>query len=259
MARYWSETDASGNKLTDGRMCLVIEPDDKSLPKIYTYGMSKEEVLEKMATTAETGQATIHKLRSQPAAVTPAAPAPAASTTVDELARATADLSNPAKSAAAIKTLLKHSGVDVEKIQSDEAAKRVQVVAQEWEKNNPEFPSDERNQRLLINTAALKVGFYNINAAALDAAYEYMEQHQMLFAAPEVQPDGNRDTRTPVRTATTYRRNALRGQEPSVTAPKPKYTREAIDKLNSKELREKIENEPGFREWFNKEFAAKSA
>ena len=77
MSRYWADTDGHGNKLTDGRVCLVIEPDDPSLPTIRTYGHDKDEVLDKVAHMAETGQATITRLRTaQPSTqVSPASPA----------------------------------------------------------------------------------------------------------------------------------------------------------------------------------------
>jgi hypothetical protein len=256
MARYWSTKDGNGNELTDGRVCLVIESEDKTMPAIRTYGRDKDEVLDKLARTTETAQTEIHKLRNgaRPASTSPtttATLAPSGRLTADETARATADLSNPAKSGEAIKTLLRDQGFDVDKNRLDQASRRVAAIGEEWEKQNPDFPHDDRNQRLLIQTAALKVGFVNITAAALDAAYQELLDHEMLFdvekPAVTVPPGGTPEPRT-VRNATSYQRRNVSGSAPRVEAPKPKYTREQVDAMNSRELRNKIENEPGFKE-----------
>lgn len=270
MARYWSDKDGNGQKLTDGRICLVIEPADPSLPTIRTYGKDEKEVLDKIANTAETAQAEIHRLRKAPP--TPHTSAPAASpatgarVSADEQARATVDLNNPAKAPDAIKTLLRAGGVDVDQDQREREGRRISALAAEWERENPDFPFDPRNGRLLIDRAILKAGGYlKITKEHLSAAFQELQDSNMLFepAPPQpgpsstVQPRGTEDSRT-VRTATTYRRNSLRSPEPIVSAPKPKYTPADIDKLTSKQLRDKIENEPGFREMYEK-LLAKSA
>src|ERR1700733_13901571 len=100
MALFWDDKDGQGKLLTDGRVCLVIKPDDPNLPEIRTYGANKEQVLEKVARTAETAQAEIHRLRSASARNPSVAAAPAAASpalTADQQAQATADLQNPAK------------------------------------------------------------------------------------------------------------------------------------------------------------------
>jgi hypothetical protein len=255
MSRRWSDTDANGHKLTDGRVCLVIESDDPNLPPIYTYGKDKDEVLEKLAHTTETAQATIQRLRSAPK--TPATPR--RGITADERARATVDLANPAKSGEALKTLLRGEGVDVDAQRFNEETKRMSSVALEWERAHPaKIWKDPRNQRLLIDAAILRCRFRETLAPeSLDAAYEYLLEHQMLFevpdepATPVVHPDGSPDSRTPVRMATTYRGTALRGTAPAVVKPKPKYTRAEIDAMNTKVYRDKLENEPGFAELVN--------
>ena len=259
MARRWDDKDANGNQLTDGRVCLVIEPDDPTLPAIRTYGRDKDEVLDKLAVTTETGQATIHRLRSAaPAQPSPSKPAVVATRgiTADEQARATADLSNPAKAPDAIKTLLRGAGVDVDQMRFREDTNRMALIAQEWERSHPgPIWSDARNQRLLIDTAVLHFNFRrNITAEALDAAHEYLVQRDMLFtSAPstEVPPDGNRDSRTDVRNATSYRAGELRAPAQVVGNKKAKYTRAEIDGMNTKVYREKLENEAGFAELVN--------
>jgi len=268
--RYWDDKDAHGNKLTDGRVCLVIEPDDPTLPSIRTYGRDKDEVLDKVAKTAETAQATITRLRSSVPA-TPASPSPTTAPplttrrrlTEAEQAQATADLSNPAKSPAALKALLGEAGFDIDQANLNQNARRVAAVAQEWEKSHPDFPRSERNDRLLLNTAALKVGFQNITAAALDAAYQELLSLDMLFEADEavpattVPPNGNSDSRTVrPRSATSYRTNALRSAAPVARPDKPKYTRAEIDAMNSRVYRDKYEHEPGFKEIVNQLSAA---
>src|ERR1700678_1899183 len=102
MSRYF-ETVA------DGRLRLVIDPEDGSHPQ-YTYGKDKEEILEKVANTVEHGSRTIAALKAQPARSTASSPAPPnaprKTMTPDERMRATADLSNPAKAPEAVEALL---------------------------------------------------------------------------------------------------------------------------------------------------------
>lgn len=261
--RFWDTNDANGKPITDGRICLVIRNDqDSTMPDVRIYGRDKEEVLDKAARTVETAQSEIHRLRTKPAPPV-AAPAPTPRVTADEQARATADLGDPSKSPDAVRVLLRAAGVDVDQMKLREDAERVANIAQNWEREHPDFPHDPRNQRQLMNTAALRAGgMPNITTAILDAAYAELVRTGMLFeAAPEseetVLPDGSPEPRT-VRTATSYRSNALRTPVPVVQV-KPKYTRAQVDAMNSRQIREKIETEPGFSEWFNKEFAAKSA
>lgn len=267
MARYWDNKEVAGRGT---KYCLVIDPEDGTHP-IRTYGWSQDEVLEKIARTAETAQQTIGRLRNTPAPAAPAAPArtaaPAASRvkplSTEEQMQATADLSNPAKAPEAVKTLLRGVGFDVDQSRIHDDARRIGAIAQEWERRNPEFPMDPRNQRLLLDKAILMVGFQNITPEVLDAAYRELLAHDMLFESsrepvvtPPNAPNGNSDSRIdrqPI--ATSYRQTDLRGSAPVVNR-KPKYTRAEIDALNSKQLRDKIENEPGFKDWYNHEFSA---
>lgn len=271
MARYWDDKDGNGKTLTDGRLCLVIESDDPNLPDIRTYGRDKEEVLDKVAKTAETAQAEIHRLRNARPAATPSRSAPEVPAsgapsrlTADEQARATVDLSNPAKVGNALKTILRGEGFDIDAQRFRDDTKRMADVAQEWERQHPDRVwKDERNQRMLIDAAVLHFGFrQTMSATAIDSAYEYLAERNMLHEVPEVAPavppDGNSDSRT-ARNATSYRGNSLRGTPPAVVAPKPRYTRAQVDAMNSRVLRDKIENEPGFSEWYNKEFMAATA
>ena len=269
--RFWDNKEVQGRGT---KFCLVIDPEDGTHP-IRTYGWSMEEVMDKVAKTAETAQQVINRQRTAPPQQAPARSAqPAAQPasrplTADEQMQATADLSNPGKSPQALKTLLRGVGIDVDQMKLNEDTRRVAAVAQEWERRNPEFPSDERNSRLLLNTAAKNVGFANISAQALDAAYNELLRFDMLFDADSSQrqdtnppnaPDGNSVTRiVRPRGATSYRSTTLRAPVPGAQSQKPKYTRTEIDALNSKQLRQKIEHEPGFREWYDREFSSATA
>jgi hypothetical protein len=261
MARYWD------NKEIDGRgtkFCLVIDPEDGTNP-IRTYGWTKDEVLEKVARTAETAQQTISRQRNTP----PTAAAPAVTravatarvttVTADEQMQATADLSNPAKAPEALKTLLKVNGFDLDQEKFNRDTRRVANLAQEWERRHPEFPDDERNQRMLLDRATMKAGFPNITAAVLDECFTELLAQNMLFEAsapepitPPSAPDGNPENRVErPRAATSYRSSALRAPVQPPAKTKPKYTRAEIDAMNSKVFREKFETEAGFKELVN--------
>lgn len=256
--RFWDDKDANGKPLTDGRVCLVIRSDEPGMPDMRTYGRDKEEVLDKVARTAETAQTEIHRLRKQKA--DSPSPAPATRVTADEQARATADLSDPSKSPQAVETLLRAAGLPIDKMKQQEVGRRVAAVADAWERANPGFPHDERNQQQLINLAALRAGFSNITADVLDAAYQELEQKGLLFepvAPVTVQPPGSEEPRT-VRKATSYRSTALRAAAP-VVQEKPKYTVTQLDSMTTKEFGDKIKNEPGFADWYNKLSRQKTA
>lgn len=267
MARYWDNKEIAGRGT---KFCLVIDPEDGTNP-IRTYGWTKDEVLDKVAKTTEEAQRMISRQRSEATVIPPAV----AVVSPEDVMQATMDLNNPAKSSDAIKTLLLSAGVDVDQVKLNEDAKRVGLIAQKWEIGHPEFPKDPRNQRLLMDKALLKTGarLGDITAEVLEAAYQELVGNNMLFSVPVVAstvteeeeeealanaPNGNSATRIErTRTATSYRSNTLR----STTVPpggkrEPKYTRADVDRMNSAQLRDKIENDREFMKWYNTEFSA---
>lgn len=273
MSRRWENKEVPGRGT---KYCLVIDPEDGT-HELRTYGWSIEEVLDKVARTTETAQQVINRQRSTTAtpqvaatssdarsAATSVAPAPR-SLTAEEQMQATSDLSNPSKSPQALRTLLRGVGVDVDRMKFDEDVRRVTATAQEWESRNPDWPSSDKNNRLLLDKATLMVGFPNITAQTLDAAYRELSSRGMIFeiesepqtpTPPGDAPNGNSAPRAegPTRTATSYRSRALQS-DIVVTPNKPRYTRAEVDTWTSRQLREKIENEPGFKEWYNGTFS----
>jgi hypothetical protein len=268
--RRWENIEVPGRGT---KYCLVMDPEDGTHP-IRTYGWTVEEVLDKVAKTAETAQQVINRQRSvqaQPSSTPRTAAQPARPAlqplTADQQMQATADLSNPAKAPEAIKTLLRGAGVDVDGIKLREDARQAGAVAQEWERQHPDFPSDERNQRMLMDKALLLAGgkLSQITAAVLDQAFQELLGYGMFFEPanhePTPQPnapDGNPAPVVRPRGATSVRSNALRATTP-VARQQPKYTRAEIDAMNSKQLADKIKYEPGFLDWYNREFSAPTA
>lgn len=276
MSRRWENKEVPGRGV---KFCLVIDPEDGTHP-IRTYGWSVEEVLDKVAKTTETAQQVINRQRNATAtsatptravAVPPndarsaAPPVPTPRISAEEQMQATSDLSNPSKSPQALRTLLRGVGVDVDKIKLDEDIRRITAIAQEWESHNPDWPSSDKNNRLLLDKATLMVGFPNITSQTLDAAYRELSSRGMIFAiesddtpppTPPDAPNGNSATRSEgqTRTATSYRSHSLRS-DVVVPAKKAPYTRAEVDAMTSRQLREKIETEPGFKEWYNATFS----
>lgn len=270
--RFWDDKDGNGVKLTDGRICLVIQSDENpDMPEMRTYGKDKEEVLDKVAKIAETAQGQIHRMRKappNPAPARPAVPASPATAPGTDLVTAVADLSNPAKAGQAIKTLLKNVGVDVDREQMRQALVNVANTAEQWEKDNPDYPKDPRNDHMLMKIATNHAGgTHRITAAHLDSAFEEARRHD-VFHEPKppntttlepttVHPGGNPDSRT-VRNATSYRRNGLRSAEPAA-APKDSAKHEAwrniLENGTGKALEKAIKEEPGFKEWVDKQYA----
>ena len=270
-------------KLTDGRERLVIDAEDGTNP-MYVYGKDREEILEKLATTVETGQSTIQRLRSTVAAKPTATSTPASATvpgasssaprrtvpTADDVMVAAADITNPAKAPQAARTLLRAAGIDVDGMVRDQSASRVARVGREWNAAHPEFPTDDRNSRMLIDRASLNVGFENISAQALDTAYAQLLAENMFFETEEsapangsgngngtepAQPGGSQEPRTVrPRMATSYSRNQLTARTPGAQ-PKPKYTRAEIEAMNTRDFRAKVLDVPDVRAWYEREFS----
>ena len=274
MARFWDDKDANGIPLTDGRICLVIKSDDNpDMPEIRTYGKDKDEVLDKVAKTAETAQSQIHRMRKTPSATPPPAPptrVPAASTPNGDLVTAVADLSNPQKAGQAIKVLLRAAGVDVDRQALQERLRQAATIAEQWQNEHADYPADPRNDRILMNIAArLAGGPGRITAETLDAAFEEAQRlellHEPKVSALPVQPGGSPDSRTvrEVKNATSYRRNALRSAEPP-PAPRGDSAKEAkwraiLETGSGKALEDAIRNEPEFVEWVDKVLRKKTA
>jgi hypothetical protein len=268
--RFWEN---EGKPLNDGRLCLVIDPEDGTHP-IRTYGRTREEVLEKVSKTVEEGQKYIGKLRMNVTAPKPngtaaaqPAPVPAASTKLspEDIMTATADMSggNPAKAAEAAVKLVQHAtGVDLKALGRQEAVRRFGAIAQAWEAQHPEFPNSPTNTKLLTNQAALDAGGLDkITVESMNSTYLNLQQQGFFVddegSASETQgnptphvPAGEIPTsRTVVRPrgATSYRSSSFRGAA-VVDKRTPKYSRAEIDAMSSGTLLEKMRNEPGFSE-----------
>jgi len=266
MARYWDNKEIPGRGT---KFCLVIDPEDGT-HALRTYGWSEGEVLEKVARTVETAQQVINRQRQAPPSAPTARqeePDPPPISAEDTM-QATADLSNPARAGAAIRTLLKGEGIDLDEARLQRDARKVAAIAEQWALDNPDFPLDKRNQRQLMDRALLKANgnLGAITAQIFDAAFAELRASDLLFEVepaavstlnPPHAPNGNSAFRSEAsRNATSYRSTALRAGPANVAPTKPKYTRAEVDALNSKQLREKIENEAGFREWYDREFSA---
>lgn len=183
---------------------------------------------------------------------------------------AAADITNPAKAPQAARTLLRAAGIDVDGMVRDQSASRVARVGREWNAAHPDFPTDARNSRMLIDRASLNVGFENISAQALDTAYAQLLAENMLFETEEgapangngntngtepAQPGGSQEPRTVrPRMATSYSRNQLTARTPAAQ-PKPKYTRAEIEAMNTRDFRAKVLDVPDVRAWYEREFS----
>lgn len=264
MARFWSDKDANGKPLTDGRLCYVVESDLPSTdpnwqPPIFTYGKDRDEVFEKLANTMQTAQEQIHRMRKTPPPPVPARPA-AAAASVTDVAKAVTDLSNPAAAAAAARTLVQASGVDLDKIARGQMADRIATIAQAWLEVNPDFPVDPRNQRMLIDRAVILAGGKpeNLSAQSLSAAFSQLTEQEVFHEPKTVQPEGTPDSRTVVRNATSYKRNSLRSPEPPAapareTAKEAKW-RDIRDHGTAKAQEDAIRNDPGYVEWVDRQY-----
>lgn len=266
MARTWLN---DGIPLSDGRLCLVIDPEDGTQP-MRVWGRTKEEILDKAAKTVEHGARTITQLRSQitPRSESqprsngntppPATPEKRPTLTAAEQMSLTADLSNPAKAPAALRKLLEHeTGLDLTKMRKQETLERIATIQAHWSHSNPEFPKHPTNYKLLNDAATIRVGYENITADVMDQVYSELSAAGLLVAAadeddepptPTVHPEENPVLRTVrPRGAASYRRTHA-SPAPTTASLQPKYTKAQIDNMSSAEIRRRMETESGFAE-----------
>jgi hypothetical protein len=247
MSRRWEENR------TDGRLCLVIDPEDGTHPQ-RVYGKDKDEILEKVANTVEHGSRTIAALKAQPPrSAAPAnntlAPAPRKTMTPDERMRATADLSNPAKAPEAVEALLdeRTNGEFSQFLlqrKRQAAIDHFAGVASSWASKHPEFPRSPANNKMLADSAALRVGLENVTEEILQTVYLELLDGGYL-QSPAGQPDETPAPR-PAREGTSYRRTSLRAGTPP-PSNQLKYTRADVDKLSADKMLEKYNTDPDFR------------
>lgn len=262
MSRQWETRN-------DGRMCLVIDPEDGTHPQ-RVYGKDKDEILEKVARTVEHSARHIAALKSaetKPAAGTaPGQPTPPAAPrkvmTADEQMKLTQDLANPAKAPAAARALVDEAtGGALTEFEQDRivrrrkaAVDRVANLAAVWSQTHPDFPMHPVNQKMLIDTAALRVGFEQITEQTLTQVFLELMENGTLVPAQEDQeePASGQPSESSAprpargRESTSYRKNGLRAAPPAPAAPQAKYTRAQVDAMNSDQLAHLMRTEPGF-------------
>lgn len=267
MARTWLN---EGKPLADGRLCLVIDPEDGTNP-IRVWGRSREEILDKAAKTVEHGIRTITGLRTQIHSTAPPpssasakkpngeAPAHPTKLTAAEQMQATADLDNPSKAPQAITRLLEHhTGIDFQSMQQKETLERIATIQANWSAGRPDFPQHPTNYTLLNNAATIRAGGYEkITSEIMDEVFNELLAQGLLVEPgeppaeeepppPTVQPAETLESRTVrPRGATSHRRTAT-GAAAVVPAQTPKYTREQIQAMTSAEYRRKLETDPAF-------------
>lgn len=270
---YWSDTRPNGQPIEAGTFCWVTEIPGQH--PIYTYGKTKDEVIAKITRTAATAQAELNRTRqpvTQPAA-------PRARLTADETMQATADLANPAKSAAAVVRLLQdETGVDLRARANEDFATR----AMEWQRETPDFYFHPGNQKLLTNEAARLAGgdISRITKEVLTQAFNNLTARGELFEAPENSlepeppapppnlhefPGGNQVRRTEERPrgrrfATSTRSTSFAGGGQTVPSKTLKYTEADIRNMPESKMRALIEsNDQDYADACEHYFGAASA
>lgn len=253
MSRRWENKE-------DGRLCLVIDSEDGTQPQ-RVYGKDKDEVLEKVARTAEHAARWIAPQKPSQARVAAAIPTGQTSVarkpmTADEQMQRTADLQNPAKAPLAVRALMNEAtdGAmdEFEEFRQDKrrriSAERLASTAGAWANRHPEFHRTELNKKLLCDGAVLRVGIENVTEDVLQEVYLQLFESGYLQSesSPAGQPDET-PANSPARSsATSYRRTALRANVPA-TSNKPRYTRAEVDALPADKMLEKYRTDPEFR------------
>lgn len=177
MKAYWSATRPNGQPIEEGTFCRVIDLEDGTHP-IYTYGKTEAECFEKIERQNGNAQLAINAQRSS----RQDPPTPPRTITPDQVMQATADLAsgNPAKSAAAVATLLE-AGTGVNPI---EAARRDYArLAMEWESETPAFYPHAGNRQLMGNRVIALAGGKpgSVTREFFNSAFQQLQAEGLLF------------------------------------------------------------------------------
>lgn len=183
---YWSDIRLNGKPVEPGTYYWVTEMD--GINPIGTMGKTVQEVLNKITSTLGHAQSALARKAMQipaamPGAVAPAAPAQRKRMSSDEIFQATADMSNPAKSAdAVVKLVSDTTGIDLRKLVVD----RFRDMALEWQEEHPEFYVHAGNIELLGNEAhrSSNNDTASITKETLTAAFNKLRAQGKLFEAP---------------------------------------------------------------------------
>jgi hypothetical protein len=169
----------------------MTDLEDGSHP-IYTYGRDTDEILRKLASQNANSQIALVRRAEKPATPVAIGPSPQLPTrrtiSPDQLMVATEDLKNPAKSGAAVATLLEAAtGIDPAKL----IARNYREIAEAWAANHPDFYEHNGNVRLMTQTATNLAGgnLAHVTAAHLDKAFEILSAEGSLFDRPPLNPD----------------------------------------------------------------------
>ena len=251
MKAYWTDAKPDGSKITDGRLCRIVDAEDGSLP-VRVYGRTEQEVFDKIERTMMTAQMRLTQERgaTTPQRNAPHAPvAPAADPAIlsaDEIMRLTQEQQNPAKSAEANARLADHHRALQRKELTDFAQ-----VCERWQRRHPELVDSLFNKKLITDNARMRSGSLKaISEEVLEQVYQELQAGGYLLTeesaalhneepiTPTVPPAGRQEP-VPVRptggvvSATSHRSNRL--SAPQAPRWQPKYTMEQINKLTTKE------------------------
>lgn len=181
MRAYWTQTRPNGKPIDEGTFCRVIDLEDGSNP-IFIYGKTEEEVFSKVERQLSDSQAHIQRLKKPTVlreAGTVELPEPR-TFTADDIAKATADLDNPAKAGNAIVTLVEdQTGVNIRQL----AVRNFARLGQEWEREHPEFFDHPGNRDLLARQATALAGgkIAAVTKDHLTKAFDDLTARGMLF------------------------------------------------------------------------------
>jgi hypothetical protein len=247
MKAYWTDEKPDGTKITDGRVCRVLDPEDGSAP-IRVYGKDQEAVLSKIERTSMLGQSLISELKKG-AGKTAAGPqlVPARSPdilTADETLQLTEALQDPKRAAEASERLARsHRALEHEKAQAFER------TATAWAATHPELKDSLYNKKLITDNARMRVGgrLEAIRTETLEMVYQELTAGGYLLTQEEAALENSTstpavppaETPAPVPSrqegafATSHRATRLNATQQATW--QPKYTRAQLEKLTTKE------------------------
>lgn len=255
MNGYWTDKRPNGKPIDEGTFCYVTET--PGINPVYTYGKTKDEVVDKLALNNAHAQAALLRKNSPPQNAPPTAvPAqPRPRMTGDQVMQATQDLQNPAKAGSAVAALVEDAtGVNLGSI----VLQNFGAMAMSWQSATPDFYPHPGNKHLLAERAKLHAGgdVSRVTREILTQSFAELQQQGMLFERPADEgPNAPNNLTTFPGETPVQRTERPRGElfatgtrstnyrAPQTTQPKTlKYTEEQIRTMPESKSRDLIDS-----------------
>jgi hypothetical protein len=248
----------------DGEYVAEISFTDGRQKQVFR-GASYKDVADRLLQAQEHASDAINQLKQgrTPDPATPRRRAQPKPMTAGERMKVASDITDPAKADGAITRVVESVIGPVEsireavnKLDDDDEAREGEAAAQSFSAATPDWYPSDHNKGVLVKFMQTK-GYAPTSSKNFSIAFDELREAGLLQSRPaDPPPNGQEDEPPPERIAsqpvsrprgtlvTGVRASDTSGTGPR--APRPKYTREDIEKMGTATYKQKLQSEPGF-------------